>query len=89
MDSLPQLIEFLVHLDFGLADGFLRAIDGVSEQATRLVDALNIGSILQFNALGGQEAAEVSEQFAFLDGFHISVMTSLSRRIVATITEPS
>ena len=73
MDCLSKLAQFLVHFDFRLTDGFLRAVDCVREQRARVIDAVNIDTILEFDAFGCQKTAEVSEEFAFLDRFHITM----------------
>lgn len=87
MDRLPKLFQFLIHFNLGSANGLLRSIDRIRQQTARFIDAADINAVLKFNALRRQEPAEVSEQFAFFDRFHITMTPSLSRDDDAATTE--
>ena len=73
MNGLSELVESAVDLDFGFLDRFLSGINRLREQVATALDAVGIAAVVEFNSFRLQKAAEVSEEFVFLDGLHRSI----------------
>ena len=73
MDGLPELIQLLVHLNPGMLDRLLRAVDGIRKQVAALADALRVGPVLEFDPFEFKKITQGFEQFVFLYCFHSSM----------------
>ena len=72
MNGLAQLVERLVHLSLRFIHRLLSGIDRVSEQIAAVLNARGVAAVIQLDTLGFQKAAEICEEFVFLDRFHNS-----------------
>ena len=73
MNGLPELVQLPVHLNLGMLDRLLRAIDGIREQVAALADTLRVSPVLEFDPFEFKKITQGFEQFVFLYCFHSSM----------------